>query len=89
MPDREVLGSTSQHTHDGIDRTGDRVPVWCPICDLVMKGDSKTYYDWGCCQLCFIQFVDEREVRWIDGWRPSAEEVEAFISTMGGFHTKT
>ncbi len=62
MPDREVLGSTSQYTSDGVDRTTSRVPVWCPVCDLIMKGvgSTKTYFDWGCCQLCFIQFVDER-----------------------------
>lgn len=85
MPAREILGTGGSPICDGIDRTGERVPVWCPICDLVMKGDSKSYYDWGCCNLCFIQFVEERERRWVDGWRPTEEEVESFRRTMGGF----
>lgn len=74
---------------DGIDRSIFRVPVWCPICDLVMKGDNKTYFDWGCCKLCHIQFVEDREERWCSGWRPSAEEVEAFRRSMGGFDRKS
>jgi len=54
-----------------------RVPSFCPICDCVMKGSksTSTYYDWGCCMHCFIEFVDDREERWKSGWRPSADEI--------------
>jgi hypothetical protein len=53
------------------------VPCWCPVCELVMRGHkhNQTYYDLGCCYDCFIEFVEYREQRWLDGWRPSAEEI--------------
>jgi hypothetical protein len=54
-----------------------RVPVWCPLCSGLMKGRSTlTFYDWGVCVGCHIEFVDGREERWKEGWRPSKEEVE-------------
>lgn len=56
------------------------VPVWCPICDGPMKGNRSTfcYYKYGCCQMCWVEFIDGREQRWLDGWRPSAEELKQF-----------
>lgn len=38
-----------------------------------------TYYDWGVCADCFIEFVEHREERWRSGWRPSNEEVQSFL----------
>lgn len=53
-----------------------RVPCFCPVCDGMMKGKStSTFYDFGCCIDCFIQFVEGREPRWRGGWRPSHEEI--------------
>ena len=56
-----------------------RVPGFCPICDQPMKGTKSTacYYDWGTCFFCFIEFIEDREQRWKDGWRPSPEEIQA------------
>lgn len=56
-----------------------RVPAFCPICEEFMKGNqsTRTYYDWGCCMHCHIEFVEDREERWRSGWRPSAEEIGA------------
>lgn len=49
-----------------------------------MKGKSTgTFYDYGCCIDCFIQFIEGREQRWKDGWRPSAEEVARFQESLG------
>lgn len=44
-----------------------------------MKGTKSTacYYDWGSCFLCFIEFIEDREQRWKDGWRPTPEEIRA------------
>jgi hypothetical protein len=54
-----------------------RVPVWCPICSGPMKGKStNTWYDWGTCSLCYVMFIEHREQRWRDGWRPSREELD-------------
>jgi len=56
-----------------------RVPTWCPNCEGIMKGKSTlTYYKWNCCMMCFIEFIEGREQRWIDGWRPSADDMKRF-----------
>lgn len=64
-----------------------RTPFWCPICDVPMKrgsgGDDKTYFKWGCCRHCYIEFVEEREERWRSGWRPSKEDVRLFYDKLG------
>lgn len=53
---------------------GERVPVWCPICQGLMKGKStSTWYDWQCCIMCFINYIEGREARWKSGWRPEIE----------------
>ena len=58
-----------------------RVPVWCPLCHDIMKGTKSniTYYNYGCCVNCFIQFIEGREMRWKSGWRPTKEEVDKYI----------
>jgi hypothetical protein len=65
-----------------------RVPMWCPVCDYVMKngpgGDNKTYFKWGCCRHCHVEFIEDRESRWKSGWRPSAEDVAGFIKKLYG-----
>ncbi len=59
------------------------VPCWCPVCSGPMKGKStNTYYDWGCCVLCHIFFVEGREERWKSGWRPSADDLASFEQSM-------
>lgn len=58
-----------------------RVPPWCPLCGKPMMGRStSTYYDFGVCVYCFIQFIEGREQRWKDGWRPSGEQISAYLS---------
>lgn len=65
-----------------------RTPMWCPVCTVTMKngegGDDKTYYKWGCCRYCYIEFVEHREERWEAGWRPSAEEISRLHGKLSG-----
>ena len=63
-----------------------RVPFWCPVCQLPMKGDkcNKTYYKWDCCADCHIEFVETREERWDNGWRPDQAEIDRFIDKLHG-----
>lgn len=63
-----------------------RVPVFCPQCSFVMKGtrSNVTYYQYDCCVNCFIEFIETREQRWKDGWRPSPEQLEAFKAQRSG-----
>ena len=61
-----------------------RCPAFCPICDCPMKGAKSTsaFYDWGCCMNCHIEFIEDREVRWKAGWRPSTEQVEQYLKKL-------
>lgn len=65
-----------------------RTPLWCPVCELVMKGgsggDDKSYFKFGCCRHCHVEFVEHREERWESGWRPDAEQVAKMIEKMRG-----
>lgn len=60
-----------------------RIPAFCPVCKWMMKGPKSvgTYYDWGCCIDCYIEFLDSRPAKkdaWKGGWRPSEEQIQAF-----------
>lgn len=56
-----------------------RVPAWCPHCSGPMKGKStQTFYNFGVCVYCFIEFIEGREERWKDGWRPDEEQMKSF-----------
>ena len=44
----------------------------CPVCGRKTKTvDDDIYINkYECCSKCFIQYVDGREERWLNGWRP-------------------
>lgn len=60
--------------------------MFCPVCGQMMRGSksNSSYYDWGCCSICYIEFVEDREDRWKSGWRPSADEIERMITANRG-----
>lgn len=76
----QLLGS--QMMEDKVDFEKLRTPMFCPICDFVMRDDPKVYYRWGACMLCFVEFIEHREERWDAGWRPSHEQVELFTKKI-------
>lgn len=59
-----------------------RVPSFCPICGRVMRGSyaTRTYYDFGCCDVCHVEFIEGREERWKSGWRPDADQVSRVVA---------
>ena len=71
---------------DDSERESLRTPFWCPICQIPMKGgsggDDKTYFKWGCCRYCYIEFVEDREERWTSGWRPSEADLQRLYEKM-------
>ena len=44
----------------------------CPICNAFPKGvkDDVSLIKFKCCNSCYIKFVEGREERWLQGWRP-------------------
>jgi len=48
----------------------------CPICNAFPKGvkDDVSLIKFKCCNHCYIKFVEGREERWIEGWRPNEDQ---------------
>ena len=45
----------------------------CPVCNTYsFKSNDDVYMTkFECCEKCYIQWVENREDRWIKGWRPN------------------
>ena len=48
----------------------------CPVCDTYsFYGRDDLYMSkFECCEKCYIQWVEDREERWLKGWRPDKEQ---------------
>ena len=44
----------------------------CPTCNKKLKtiNDDIYFTKFDCCETCYISYVDGREQRWTEGWRP-------------------
>ena len=44
----------------------------CPVCNSFTRKakDDVCLIKFSCCEACFEKYVDGREKRWIEGWRP-------------------
>lgn len=44
----------------------------CPVCQAYSFSVKDDVYmvKYNCCSTCYIQYVEDREDRWKDGWRP-------------------
>jgi len=50
----------------------------CPICDVYSFNTQDDLYmnKFECCFECYIQWVEDREERWLKGWRPDINDKE-------------
>lgn len=50
----------------------------CPVCNVYsFKSNDDVYMSkFDCCEKCYIQWVEDREDRWLKGWRPNANNKE-------------
>ena len=48
----------------------------CPVCGRFPKKslDDVCLIKYDCCSKCYIQYVDGREQRWKEGWRPNEDK---------------
>jgi peptide subunit release factor 1 (eRF1) len=44
----------------------------CPTCSKKLKtiNDDIYFTKFDCCEICYIKYIEDREKRWLDGWRP-------------------
>jgi hypothetical protein len=45
----------------------------CPVCFSISKkaADDVCLVKFECCHLCYIKYIEDREERWLQGWRPN------------------
>lgn len=45
----------------------------CPVCEkyILDQKDDLYLFKYECCSTCYIQYVEDREMRWKNGWRPT------------------
>ena len=50
----------------------------CPVCNTYsFKSNDDVYMSkFQCCEKCYIQWVEDREERWLKGWRPNNENIK-------------
>ena len=48
----------------------------CPICGSFTRTvkDDVSLIKFECCYSCYIQYVEDREERWLKGWRPNENQ---------------
>ncbi len=48
----------------------------CPVCETYsFSGKDDLYMNkFECCEKCYIQWIEGREERWLEGWRPNKEQ---------------
>ena len=48
----------------------------CPVCDTYsFSGRDDLYMNkYECCWKCYIKWIEDREERWLNGWRPDKEQ---------------
>tara|TARA_Y100001963_G_scaffold135007_1_gene196183 strand:- start:330 stop:728 length:399 start_codon:yes stop_codon:yes gene_type:complete len=49
----------------------------CPVCGAFPKKtmDDVCLVKFQCCNNCYIKFVEDREERWLSGWRPAKTKI--------------
>ncbi len=53
----------------------------CPVCKTYsFSGKDDLYMNrFKCCYECYIEFVEHREERWQEGWRPDQQRIKASL----------
>ena len=48
----------------------------CPVCDAFVKSvrDDICLLKYDCCNKCYIEHVEDREDKWLEGWRPDENQ---------------
>ena len=49
---------------------------YCPVCSSPMRkaADDVCLIKFKCCSTCYIEYIEGREERWLNGWRPNKKE---------------
>jgi len=58
----------------------DVVPLDCPVCLLLMRdaSDANAFRAFSCCAECKLIWAEPNEKIWLEGWRPSVEQLNNY-----------
>ena len=50
----------------------------CPVCEIYSFSLKDDLYmnKFECCHKCYIQWIEDRDERWLNGWRPDNDKKE-------------
>ena len=82
---RRIASQTSDIGNEKVEVDGVLIPKkllnretnrTCPTCKEYSFSARDDLYmiKYDCCHKCYIQWVEDREQRWLDGWRPNQGE---------------
>jgi hypothetical protein len=57
------------------------MPIFCGVCSIRFgnSDDEFSYKKFKCCNSCADQWAYSNKEKWLAGWRPSKEQIEAYI----------
>ena len=52
------------------------IKINCSVCEGILKTVNDDIYmnKYECCETCFADYIEGREQRWLEGWRPNQGE---------------
>jgi predicted Zn-ribbon and HTH transcriptional regulator len=70
---KEVSGEKNQKRKNQLN-----IPRTCPVCKTYSfsRRDDLYMNRFKCCFECYVEFVEHREDRWHEGWRPDKEQIK-------------
>jgi hypothetical protein len=60
-------------------KLANRVPLACPVCKILLRDrdDVVSHGSYGCCRLCELEIAYPNKGKWLQGWRPLVDDLEA------------
>lgn len=65
----------------GFDGSNAGMGIFCNVCNLSFTSpeDSEEYKRFGCCSPCANTWAYSHKEIWMDGWRPTAEQIKTSV----------
>lgn len=62
----------------------------CPVCDHLYRNrdDEVAALEFDCCHMCALQWAHSRKNDWLNGWRPSRDQVTESLANRPPMQVK-
>ena len=64
---------------------------YCKMCNfpLITHSDFSNNEEYGCCNDCYLNFVESRRDEWKSGWRPKQNLIDSYIKQKNNIFKNT